>query len=194
MLLVVLDKMLLHRLTFEVLHSGPPVRARAASIAASGDVSGRRSARDPWRRRRARPWKRAQVETVSGRGVGVRSPSLSLACCDQVVEKLESFVAGALVCGVVRVDQRGAEHDLEVTRMKVGELQVGPPVGVQRFEGAVDTVNGCAQVAGEELETLYGDGGEHPGLVAEVVGGGGVGDADPAGRIPQAEMLCSHFG
>lgn len=41
---------------------------------------------------------------------------------------------------------------------------------------------------------MHGNGGEHPGLVAEVVGGGGVGDADPAGHVPEADVLGSRVG
>ena len=59
---------------------------------------------------------------------------------------------------------------------------------------AASAVDGCAEVFGEEPESLHGNGGEHPGLVAEVVGGGGVGDADPASHVPEAEVLGSRLG
>ena len=51
------------------------------------------------------------------RGVGVRLPSLSLRFREQVAQELEAFAADALIFGIASIDQRGAEHDLEVTRV-----------------------------------------------------------------------------
>jgi len=146
--------------------------------------------RQPGRERTLAAQQREAVEKRPGgdgelSGIGVRLPPLPLACRDHVMQDLEGFVAGTPELRVADVDQRGTEHDLEVTGMQVGELQVGPSVGMQGFEGAVDTLDGSAEIIGEELKALHRDGREHSGLVAEVVRGGGVGDADPAGHITQ---------
>jgi hypothetical protein len=44
-------------------------------------------------------------------------------------------------------------------------------------------------VVDEQLEALGGQSGEQAGLVAEVVGGRGVGHADAAGDVAQAEVV-----
>ena len=52
---------------------------------------------------------------------------------------------------------------------------------------------GALRWSTKRLEALYGYGGEHAGLVVEMMGGRAVGDADPAGHISHADVLRAHL-
>jgi hypothetical protein len=61
-------------------------------------------------------------------------------------------------------------------------------------EEAARAFHGVGEGGGQQVEALDGDCGEHAGLVAEVVGRGGVGDAGPAREIAQADTSRTALG
>jgi hypothetical protein len=98
------------------------------------------------------------------------------------VEDLGGSLPSSAEADVVAVQQLGPEHHREVGSVGNGEADVGDAdleelaAGTRRLESVT-----------EEVEAVDGDGGEQPGLVPEVVGGGGVGDPGTAGDLAQTE-------
>ena len=82
--------------------------------------------------------------------------------------------------GVVASEQVGPEHHLEPPGLGGGEPHIG-------HAGLDEVVPGGLEGGGEPVEPVGRDGGEEALAVAEVMGGGGVGDADAAGQVAQAE-------
>ena len=76
-----------------------------------------------------------------------------------------------------------AEHHLEVGPVGDGEADIGHA----DLQEAVGGLVGVAEGGGQALEPVGGDRGQQPGLVAEVVGRGGMGDPGAAGQIPEAD-------
>src|SRR5215207_3214484 len=83
---------------------------------------------------------------------------------------------------VVGVVQLGAEHHLEVGPMGNGEADVGDADLQEAAGGLV----GVAEGGGQAPESVGGDGGQQAGLVAEVVGRGGMGNPGAAGQVAHA--------
>ena len=75
----------------------------------------------------------------------------------------------------------GAEHHLEVRPVGDGEMDVGDT----DLEEAAGRLMGLPQRGCQAPEPVGGDRGQQPGLVAEMVGRGSVGDAGAAGEVAQ---------
>src|SRR5829696_4814270 len=99
------------------------------------------------------------------------------------VEQCPGLLSGPDELGVVGSVQLGAEHHLEVGPVGGGEADVGHP-DLQEAPGGLV---GLAEGGGQALEPVDGDRGQQPGLVAEVVGRGGMGDPGAAGEVPEAD-------
>src|SRR5512132_741313 len=99
------------------------------------------------------------------------------------VQQRPGCVAGPDELGVVGVVQLGAEHHLKVGPVGDGEADIGDPDLQEAPAGLV----GLAEGGGQPPEPVGGDRGQQAGLVAEVVGRGGMGDPGPAGQVPQAD-------
>ena len=95
-------------------------------------------------------------------------------------------VRGSIASLSQRPRRRGgairAEHDVEVGAVGDGKVDVGD---TDVEEGGATT--GCVESVAESPVALHGDRREQPGLVAEVVGGGGMGHAGPAGDLTHPE-------
>src|SRR5215208_6734098 len=99
------------------------------------------------------------------------------------VQQRPGLFPGLDELGVVGSVQLGAEHHLEVGPVGGGEADVGHP-DLQEAPGGLV---GLAEGGGQALEPVDGDRGQQPGLVAEVVGRGGMGDPGAAGQVPEAD-------
>ena len=103
-------------------------------------------------------------------------------CVARAVQDVRGSNASLLQLLVVAVVQFGTEHDVEVGAVGDGKVDVGD---TDVEEGGATT--GCVESVAESPVALHGDRREQPGLVAEVVGGGGMGHAGSAGDLTQPE-------
>src|SRR5215217_7234351 len=106
------------------------------------------------------------------------------------VQQRPGCVAGPDELGVVGVVQLGAEHHLKVGPVGDGEADIGH-ADLQEVPGGLV---GLAEGGGQPSEPVGGDRGQQAGLVAEVVGRGGMGDPGPAGQLPQANRGRPNLG
>src|SRR5215217_3614789 len=106
------------------------------------------------------------------------------------VEQRPGLLPGLDQPGIVGAVQLGAEHDLEVGPVGDGEADIGH-ADLQEAPGGLV---GLAEGGGQAPEPVGGDRGQQPGLVAEVVGRGSVGDPGAAGQLAQADRGRSDLG
>ena len=121
-------------------------------------------------------------------GVFVLVPPGLLAADDVCVEKTERRVAGGVVVGIVDACQAGPEHHFDVAGVAVGEVGVGACQGAELGDRVSRALGECVrQMLDEQREAVGRDGGEQPGLVAEVVGGRSVRHPAAAGDVAKAQ-------
>jgi hypothetical protein len=101
---------------------------------------------------------------------------------------------GAGACGeqvgIVGVVEAWLEHHVEVGRVVEGE----PHVGHADLEEAPRALSGIGQRVAEASVAVGGHRGEQPGPVAEVVGGGRVGDASAPRDLANAGARHPELG
>ena len=84
----------------------------------------------------------------------------------------------------------GLEHHGEVGGVGDSEADIGH-ADLQEAAGALP---GCGGVIGQQLIALGGHGGQQSGLVAEMVGRGGMGYPGSPGQLAEAQAGRSVFG